>query len=375
MSTSVDTYKLLYNQRKSANDLPLDVSSEIQQRKEIVAGQIALWKNKQNHQEVLDKLAALERAHEEYALSVNNLRSNINNVVFARERSILQKDYARFAEDSVRTDDNYTSEVISRQQYISSEFDSQVSGLIQQHVSWEYPSLEVNPADARYSIAMNAADPQYAICINDEISQIVKSKFNEYYATRRLRIYDKVTDIPKNQVGFATCINMFEYMPLDPIKDITKQVFDCLRPGGKFLLSYNNCNNSKSISLLNYDFRSLNTRELMESLLYGQGFDVVSTGDSNDGGWSWLLVAKPGDLTTQKVSAGSVNIIEKTYTWDEFPLDIQQWIMRNKLDDQTAWINALIKNHTDWHLGKANDGRKKWEKYNKSIRIYIASTF
>ena len=61
----------------------------------------------------------------------------------------------------------------------------------------------------------------------------------------------------------------------------------------------------------------------------------------------------------------------KTYTWDEFPLDIQQWIMRNKLDDQTAWINALATNFD--HLGK--HGFKSWEKYNKSIRIYIASTF
>ena len=371
MSTSLDTYSILYNQRKSAKDLPIDISSDIEQRREIVAGQISLWKDKQKHKEVLDKLEALERAHNEYILSVNDLQYNINSVLTGREHKILQRDYARFAEDILRSDDNYTSEVISRQEYISDDFDSQVTGLMHQHVSWEYPSLEVNPADARYSVVMNAAEPQYAICANKEIKQRLKAKFNEYYAARRLRIYNKIDDIPINQVGFATCINMFEYMPLDPIKDITKQVFNCLRPGGKFLLSYNNCDHAKSLSLLNYDFRSLNTRELMESLLYGQGFDVVSTGDSDDGAWTWLLVAKPGDLTTQKLSAGSINIVEKDYTWDEFPLNIQQWIMRYKLDDQSAWANALANNYTD--LGKG--GFKSWKKYNTSIRIYIASTF
>ena len=390
MSRLLDSYSLLYSHNQFAKTLPLDISSDIQDRRSIVSHQIPRWKDKQAHQEVLDKLTQLQLAHDEYNLAVGKLQDNINSVISVKERNIIQRDYARYYDPGIRHDD--WNQIISRQEYISDNFEDQVIGVMQQFVDWRYPSLEVNPADGRYSSIMNAADPQYAICATKEIKQILKSKFNKFYATRRLRIYDSISDIPINQIGFATCINMFEYMPLDPIKDITKQVFDCLRPGGKFLFSYNNCNYARSLDLLNNDFRCLNTKELMESLVFGQGFDVIKTGSSKvpgsrpdtyniDGTWTWLLVSKPGVKSTQRLSAGNAKIEEVFFTWDELPvagrshfsplIDVQTWVMNYKSDSIEEWVTNLSSNHKD--LGP--HGWDLWVKYNKSIQIYIDSTF
>ena len=382
MSRLLDSYSLLHSHNQFAKTLPLDITSDIENRISIVDGQIPRWKNNQTHQEVLDKLAVLQLAHDEYNLAVSKLQDNINSVISNKERRILQKDYARY-------DSHDLDLIISRQGYISDDFNNQVTGIMQQYVSWEYPSLEVNPADARYSSIMNASDPQYAICATKEVKHLLRSKFNKFYATRRLRIYNKIKNIPINQIGFATCINMFEYMPLDPIKDITKQVFNCLRPGGKFLLSYNNCDHAKSLELMGNNFRCLNTKDIMESLLFGQGFDVINTGSSKvpgttstDGTWTWLLVTKPGVKTTQKLSAGSATIVEKFYTWDEMPIDIQKWVMSHKSTTKEEWMHILSRDYDnqwarpsiDWsHLG--GTGYDIWKKYSNSIQIYIASTF
>jgi hypothetical protein len=391
MSRLLDSYSLLHSHNQFAKTLPLDISSDIENQRNIVTHQISRWKNKQAHQEVLDKLTQLQLAHDEYNLAVSKLQDNIKSVISNKERRIIQRDYARYYNPSIKHDD--VDQIISRQEYISNDFEDQVIGVMQQYVAWQYPNLEVNPADGRYSSIMSAATPQYAICPTKELGEILKSKFNKFYATRRLRIYDSISDIPINQIGFATCINMFEYMPLDPIKDITKQVFDCLRPGGMFLLSYNNCNHARSLDLLNNDFRCLNTKELMESLVFGQGFDVIKTGSSKvpgsrpdtyniDGTWTWLLVSKPGARSTQRLSAGDATIIEKIYPWEGMPIEIQKWVMSHKATTSEEWMETLARDFenqwertsVDWsHLGTS--GANVWKKYSNSIKIYIASIF
>mgnify|MGYP003629640970 FL=1 len=379
MSRLLDSHSLLRSHRLYAKDLPLDISSHIEHGRAVINQQIPRWKDNHAHQEVLNKLTNLQIAHDEYNLAVNNLQHNIDSVISNKERKILQRDYARYYDSELKHDD--VLEIIARQKYISNEFDDQINGVIQQFISWQYPSLEINPADGRYSSLMNASDPQYAICTTKEVKQLLRSKFNKFYSTRRLRTYNKIKHIPINQIGFATCINMFEYMPLDPIKDITKQVFNCLRPGGMFLLSYNNCDHRQSLDLLNSDFRCLNTKKIMESLLYGQGFNIVSSDDSN-GVWTWLLVTKPGERSTQKLSTAKIPIVEKFYTWDEFPIEIQKWVMSHKANTQEEWMRTLARDFdnqweraaVDWsHLGTSGDN--VWKKYNNSIRIYIASTF
>ena len=214
MSRLLDSYSLLHSHNQFAKTLPLDISSDIENQRNIVTHQISRWKNKQAHQEVLDKLTQLQLAHDEYNLAVSKLQDNIKSVISNKERRIIQRDYARYYNPSIKHDD--VDQIISRQEYISNDFEDQVIGVMQQYVAWQYPNLEVNPADGRYSSIMSAATPQYAICPTKELGEILKSKFNKFYATRRLRIYDSISDIPINQIGFATCINMFEYMPLDP---------------------------------------------------------------------------------------------------------------------------------------------------------------
>jgi hypothetical protein len=119
----------------------------------------------------------------------------------------------------------------------------------------------------------------------------------------------------------------------------------------------------------------------METLLYGQGFNITSSGDSN-GVWTWLLVTKPGNRSSQKLSTADIPVVEKFYYWDEFPIEIQKWVMSHKANTQEEWMRTLARDFdnqwerqsVDWsHLGTSGDN--VWKKYNNSIRIYIASTF
>ena len=336
----------------------LSVHLELESKKQLVEDQSIKWKDKQHHDDVLAKIDALQIAYSEYTESVKRLNDNLSANVRRLESRILQRDYESY-------ENNPTSgfETVERQQYLSAEFCEVVEGHIQANTFWQYPSLEVNPGDGRFSILMNAAEPQYCISQSDLTTQAVKSHFNEFYAEKRLRLYRNVSEIPDNCVGFATSINQFEYMPLDPIKDIARLVFDKLRSGGKFLISYNDCEQRYSLELMDNNFRCLGTKSLISNVMFGLGFDILETGTVNDGVWSFMMLQKPGKLASQKLAGPEVEFIPKFIPHVKWPVDLQEYV-------KSCYTNG---NNVGWLLNVKANLDPKYQFMISSIEKHISS--
>ena len=165
-------------------------------------------------------------------------------------------------------------------------------------------------------------------------------------------MYNNVSDIPDNCVGFASCINLFEYLPLDPIKELAKEVFKKLKSGGKFLITYNDCEERYSLELLDNDFRCLCTKSLISSLMYGLGFNILETGNTDDGVWSYMLLTKPGELTSQKLASPEIEFIPKIIPFVKWPTELQDYVMENRSRNNVQWqvsVKQAIKANTEWH--------------------------
>ena len=85
-----------------------------------------------------------------------------------------------------------------------------------------------------------------------------------------------------------------------------KQVFSLLKPGGHFIFTYNDCEYEPQIDLCQ-GFTSYNTKTIMSALVEIYGFDVVQSKCVRNT-HSWMVVKKPGGLTSQKLSAPLVII-------------------------------------------------------------------
>jgi len=55
----------------------------------------------------------------------------------------------------------------------------------------------------------------------------------------------------------------------------------------------------------------LATKSLIEGLHYGIGYDILEAGNTNDGVWSYMLLQKPGTLTSQKMNAPAIEFVEE----------------------------------------------------------------
>jgi len=300
------SYSILDYHRREMNNLSIDDFLSGICTEEIVEAQLPRYRDKEFHHTVKNNFKKLQNALSEYNQSIVALDNNMKNNMLKQEIKIMQDDYQRYdKEEHLELFEN-------RQSYITQELEDLCRTTIKNNSSLQFPSLDMNPADGRFVREGLGADPQYIFTKDAEIKDRVKDKFNEYYANRRLRIYNNLENIPKNQIGFATCINMFEYMPLDPIKEITSKILKLLRPGGKFFFTYNNCEDRVSLELLENGLRSLSTKTITINMLSGlQGYDVVDSGNTDSGAWNWMIVQKPGILTSNKINASSLSIVQK----------------------------------------------------------------
>lgn len=304
MSRLLLKHSLLDAYKRRMPALSVDLKNQIELINSSINHQIDYWKNPEIHQKILDKVQNLDHAYKDLNRALDELSSHIEIYLRKKEKSIIQIDYQR----NINWDEE---DFILRNSYLTKECKELYLELIQKiGTGWQHGSLEINPGDGFFSTAMNAADPQYAIVFNEDVERAIKSKFNEFYAKRRLRCYRDISEIPDNSIGYATCINLYEYLPLDHIKHFSTQAYNKLKPGGHFLITYNDCNQRTSLELLANNYRCLATKEIIEGLHYSIGFDTVISAETNNGVWSHMVLKKPGQLSSQKMNAPAIKFVK-----------------------------------------------------------------
>ena len=306
MSQLLKNHSLLDLYKRNMAKLPVDISQQLDAIEQTIQSQIPRWKNKQLHTNILERVQELAAAQDNLNSAISDLENRIQDLLLVKEKSIIQRDYTRVEKQVVEDED-----FLIRNSWLTEEIKDKLVGFIHNHNAiWQHGSLEINPGDGYFSDLMNAADPQYCIVANRQVEQAIKGKFNEFYSNRRLRCYTDIAQIPDNGIGFATCINLYEYLPVDNIKYISSHTFDKLKPGGKFLITYNDCEQRYSLEMLDHEARCLATKTLIQGLHYGMGYDVLDSGSTNDGVWSYMLLQKPGTLTSQKMAAPIIEFVE-----------------------------------------------------------------
>jgi len=307
MSRLLKNHSLLDEYKRRIALLPVDITGQLEIIEQTIKSQLPRWKNTDKHNAILQRVQELATAQNNLNSAIQDLTQEIHNLLVGKEKRIIQRDYQRVEKQVVEDED-----FIIRNSWLTNEIKDKLMGYIHNHSAiWQHGSLEINPGDGYFSTIMNAADPQYCIVANKQVEQVIKSKFNEFYSNRRLRCYTDVAQLPDNGIGFSTCINLYEYLPVDNIKDISMATFNKLKPGGKFLITYNDCEQRYSLEMLGNDARCLATKSLIEGLHYGIGYDILEAGNTNDGVWSYMLLQKPGTLTSQKMNAPAIEFVEE----------------------------------------------------------------
>lgn len=202
-----------------------------------------------------------------------------------------------------------------------------VKSRIYHYVDWRYPALEIGPGDGMFTEEMSAGDPLYIVDVHQEFLDSTKKKFNEFYATRRLRSYltyksrHDLSMLPQEQMGFVLAWNVFNYFPLEAIKSYLKEIKKVVRPGGTIMFSYNNSDRWQGAEMVENAFMCHTPKHILLPMIESLGFTVTASYDY-DPTVSWVEITKLGRLSTCKAHQ-SMGAIVQILDPDEDPKSIE----------------------------------------------------
>jgi SAM-dependent methyltransferase len=175
----------------------------------------------------------------------------------------------------------------------------EVEDLIRQRIhlytGWQYPTLEIGCRDGEWTKHLVAADPLYIFDKYPEFLDSANSKFTEQYQ-RRLRKYVNknynFSALPQAQFGFIFSWGHFNYVSLDTVTNVLRDIKELLRPGGVFLFSYNDGDTPAGAGMAENFAQSYLPQSILIPTCLSLGFEVVQIFEELPN-ISWLEIRKP----------------------------------------------------------------------------------
>jgi SAM-dependent methyltransferase len=265
--------------------------------KEIVQHYSKMFRSTDDFNQLIELNNELVKVINEYQQVSKRVSSYVNKVLHKKEINILQEDYRRYLNDQITVED-----IQQRDQNVSAEFTNFVKSTINQLSDWRYPGCIINPVNSSLTMEMLACEPLYIISDIQELITDVRKGFNSFYNQNRLRVYNDIIHLPLNTLGLAICINQLEYMPLDAQADLLGKIYNHLQPGGRLLISYNDCDNRTCLEHTLEGIRSYSTKQLTLGKAFSIGFDIKKSSSTNNGMWNYAILSKPGQLHSIKTA-------------------------------------------------------------------------
>jgi hypothetical protein len=172
------------------------------------------------------------------------------------------------------------------------------------HCDWRYPGMVIRPAHSPWVEDLVSLDPLYLIDTHADLIAPVSSRFTPEYQ-RRIRQYvinehddtPVFWNLPQRQFGFIYSVGYFNFRPWEILKQYMSEVFELLRDGGSFLFSFNDCDNWRSVGLVENNFCCYTPGRLIREHALSIGYEIEREHNDN-ASISWLSLRRPGTMTS-----------------------------------------------------------------------------
>jgi hypothetical protein len=246
--------------------------------------------------------------------TVNRLKQEILNNIESAEPQFFINSYRLYSENMVNDSNEL---MLSRRISISPETEQHIVARLVRHGDWHYPGMIIRPGVEKWIQHLVALDPLYLVDVNTEMLDPCVSQFNQEYQTRLRKYIIKesvsmpmLTALPQQQMALILAYNYFEFKPMELIEKLLLEVFNCLRPGGTFAFTFNNCDRHGAVDLAERFCMCYTPGRLLLNRARDIGYEVAYTFDVNAAS-TWVELQRPGKLTNIRGGQSLAKIIAK----------------------------------------------------------------
>jgi hypothetical protein len=245
----------------------------------------------------------VQKNFEDFEIILDNLRLQIDAEISQRESACLAESYRLYEEEMCNETAEY---ILKRNSPMSPESRIALQTRLLNYTDWQHAGMIIRPALESFVFDMVSLDPLYVVDEKYELLEPLILKFPEQYQ-RRLRPYvinerssePMLSKIPDSQFGLCLIYNLFNFRPLEIIKQYLTEIYPKLKPGGVLIMTFNDCDREKAVMLVESSFACYTPGELVKNLAQSLNYEILYSWHDN-GPSTWLELRKPGTLTTLK---------------------------------------------------------------------------
>jgi len=263
-------------------------------------------------QDLEQDFAAVKTALGNFDATLTQIKQHLTQLLHQQEPAYLAESFRLFDQEMRHDSVSYT---LNRRLAIDAESDIALRFRLKNLTDWRCPGMIIGPGTETFIEDLVPLDPLYVVDQHQELIAPSVQKFTVEYQ-RRLRQYvvnDHVpqsilNQLPDSQFGLIFAYNYFNYRPMEIICRYLQEIAAKLRPGGTFIMTYNNCDRAHGVGLAERSWMCYTPQRLIVAAAKSYGLEQVSAQDA-PGDVSWLEFARPGDIETLRGGQSLAKII------------------------------------------------------------------
>lgn len=255
-------------------------------------------------------------AFDKFEFELNSLKTKLDKDIKELEPQLFQdsyKSYKGVIDWELTQDSDFVHKLRDSKNVDLDLFHSR----IKLYADWKQSAMIIRPGSGSFIEDMVGFDPLYIVDLSHNLLLSTLSKFNEQYQNR-LRSYT-ITEsfdneilgrIPNNQFSLCLVYDYLDYRPFELIQKYLIEVYRKLKPGGVFIMTFNDCDRVTAVQLAEINNRSYTPGCLVKNLATTIGYEILFT-NKTDKAATWIELKKPGVLTSLKGGQTLAKIVSK----------------------------------------------------------------
>lgn len=245
---------------------------------------------------------------------IHDLQQHIRSEIEKSEPYYLQQSYDLYYE-GMRYDS--VEHMLNRRFYPEPEVSAHIKSRISRHSDWRYPGMILRPGLEDWIYDLVALDPIYLVDTDHAMLDPSISGFPSEYQRRTCRHVIKEStdttmlhDLPQDQIAFVLAYNYFNYRPMEMIRCMLKEMFQCIRSGGTLAFTFNDCDRAGGVEMAERCYMCYTPGRLVLAAADMLGFQITHV-YRIDSAITWVELKKPGELHSYRGGQALARIVEK----------------------------------------------------------------
>jgi len=263
-------------------------------------------------QDLEQNFEAVKLGLDDFESTLFRIKQRLTQMLHEQEPAYLAESYRLFDQEMRHDGPQY---VLSRRLAMDSQSREALQYRLKNLTDWRLPGMIIGPRLETFIEDMVPMDPLYVVDTHQELLDPAVRNFTPDYQ-RRLRQYvvnDHVSgailnEIPGGQFGVIFAYNYFNHRPMEVIRRYIQEIASKLRPGGAFIMTYNNCDRAHGIGLAERSWMCYTPKRLIVDTAAEVGLELVSAVDEA-GDVSWIEFVRPGEIETLRGGQSLAKII------------------------------------------------------------------